>query len=345
MYEHRTFETILQDMLNRVPGTVDKREGSVIYDALAPAAFELALMYAELDTVLRLGFGETASGEFLDLRALDFGVERKPAAPAVRKGTFQDEESEPFDVPIGSRFACEQVVFVVREQLAPGEFEMECESVGEIGNSVSGLLLPIDYIAGLAVAELAEVLVPGEDEESDDALRARYLDRVRNPSSGGNAADYRNWAREVPGVGGAKVYPLWDGPGTVKVVIVDSDMQSASPTLVSEAADYIESLRPVGADVTVVAATALEIEITATITVAPGYTLQSVSDSFTAAVGTHFRNITFVAPYVSIAQIGTLLLGIPGVLDYADLELNGDTSNVPLDDEEIPELTDVELEV
>ena len=42
MYEDMTYEHILQGMLNRVPDDIDKREGSVIYDALAPAAYFLA---------------------------------------------------------------------------------------------------------------------------------------------------------------------------------------------------------------------------------------------------------------------------------------------------------------
>lgn len=39
--DQMTFESILSAMLQRVPDTVDKREGSVIYDALSPAAAEL----------------------------------------------------------------------------------------------------------------------------------------------------------------------------------------------------------------------------------------------------------------------------------------------------------------
>ena len=37
-YEEMTYERIMSRCLARVPGTVDKREGSIIYDAIAPAA-------------------------------------------------------------------------------------------------------------------------------------------------------------------------------------------------------------------------------------------------------------------------------------------------------------------
>ena len=48
MFEDMTFENILNDMLSRVPNDVDKREGSIIYDALAPCAYHLAQTYFQL---------------------------------------------------------------------------------------------------------------------------------------------------------------------------------------------------------------------------------------------------------------------------------------------------------
>ena len=41
MYESQTFDVILKRMLDRVSNSLDKREGSIIYDAAAPAANEI----------------------------------------------------------------------------------------------------------------------------------------------------------------------------------------------------------------------------------------------------------------------------------------------------------------
>ncbi len=345
MIEETTMEHIMARMLDRIPSDLDKREGSVIYDALAPAAAELAQLYIELEMQLRLAFGTTASGEYLALRTADYGVNRQIATSSRRRALFYGSGDVPLDVPVGSRFNADNLNYVVREKVAAGAYILECETPGVAGNTYYGLLLPIDYVTGLERAELGEVLVPGEDDESDEALRARYLHRVRNPSSGGNAADYRDWAMSVAGVGGAKVYPLWNGPGTLKVVIVDSDKGPASPTLVEETAEQIETKRPIGAAVTVVSATAAPIEVSAVVVLANGYTLQAVTDAFGMALETYFRSIAFSASYVSIAGIGVLLLSVPGVLDYSGLTLNGGTGNVALDDEEIPTLAGAELEV
>ena len=45
MFEEMTYEKIMERMLSRVPDTLDKREGAIIFDALAPAAFEMSILY------------------------------------------------------------------------------------------------------------------------------------------------------------------------------------------------------------------------------------------------------------------------------------------------------------
>lgn len=345
LFENQTFETILQRMLDRIPDDIDKREGSIIYDALAPAAMELAQMYAELDVVLRLAFGETSTGEYLDRRAADFGVYRKQATPAVRKGVFADGNGAPFNIPIGSRFRLNDMVYVAIEKIVDGQFRMRAETSGSAGNQEFGNMLPIEPIEGLGTAILSDVLVPGEDEESDDSLRKRFLQKVREPGTSGNASDYKQWATEVAGVGSAKVTPLWNGPGTVKVTIVNTDMQPATTELVEKVQEYIEQVRPIGAFVTVASATGKPIDVSANVVLASGYTLQNVQDAFAASLDKYLKEIAFSMTYVSYAKIGTLLLSTPGVIDYSELTVNGGTANVALQDDEVPVLGSVVLGV
>lgn len=336
MYEHQTYSAILARMLAQVPNTEDKREGSIIHDALAPAAAELSQAYIALDAALRLGFGDTSSGGYLDRRGSEVGVVRKPVSKALRKGLFWNAAGQAFDVQLGSRYSCDSLTFVVTARMSAGQFVLECEKAGEAGNRVLGKLLPITYVAGLATAELTDVLLAGEDEEEDDQLRERILQKVRQPATSGNASHYVQWATSVNGVGAAKVTELWDGPGTVKVSIVDSDRQPALPALVAEVAEYLESVRPVCAAVTVVSAVGLQVHAAATVVLAPGYALQEVQNAFGAALTEYLRGIAFSAAYVSYAKIGTLLLSMDGVLDYTALTLNGGTSNVVLADNQVP---------
>ena len=69
-----TFKYLMESALDNIPDDLDKREGSIIYDALAPACYELAEYYMELKKILENTFASTASNEYLDLRAAELGT-------------------------------------------------------------------------------------------------------------------------------------------------------------------------------------------------------------------------------------------------------------------------------
>ena len=134
----------------------------------------------------------------------------------------------------------------------------------------------------------------------------------------------------VDGVGNCKVIPLWQGNGTVKVIIVTAENESASAELIQEVYDYIESQRPIGATVTVVSPAPLSIDLTADVygTASP--------DAVKAVMTAYLKQTGFTLSYVSLAQMGKLLLSISGITDYKDLKLNGKAANVELTNEQIP---------
>jgi len=166
---------------------------------------------------------------------------------------------------------------------------------------------------------------------------------LQKPAISGSASHYRQWALEVPGVGDAKVFPLWNGPGTVKVLIVDSNKQ-IDETLEQPVYEHIEKVRPIGAAVTVDSPTELNVSVTAKVSLSPGYTVQMVQNAFVQALEQYRKDLTFKDSYIGYAYTGKLLFDTQGVIDYTDLELNGEMQNVEIGEEEIPVFS-VELEV
>ncbi len=207
MYEKVTYETILDRMLGRVPDKLDKREGSVIWDTHSPTAIELQILYMELDAILREAYGDTASREFLILRCRERGITPYPATKAVLKGRFTPPE---VDVT-GKRFNIGTVNYRVDEKTADGEYSVQCEADGIIGNQYLGPMIPIEYIDRLETAELTEVLIPGEEEEETEELRKRYFKSFDEKSFGGNRSDYMEKTNAIPGVGKTKVTRVWNG--------------------------------------------------------------------------------------------------------------------------------------
>lgn len=343
MYENVTYELIMNRMLGRVSDQVDKREGSIIWDALAPAAVELQLMYIEFDIILKETFGDTASREYLIRRVKERGIAPYPATFALLKGEFS------MDVPIGSRFSLNELNYSVVEQIGTGVFKMECEALGVQGNKYFGDLVPIEYIDGLQTAKLTELLIPGEDEEDTESLRTRYFESFNTKPFGGNQKDYIQKTNSIAGVGSTKVTPIWDGGGTVKLTILNSEFDKASSELVNTVQQEIDptkdghgvGIAPIGHIVTVNTAEEIAVNIASNIIFDEGYSFtgqkQNIIDAISAyllELRKEWANQTNLV--VRIAQIETRILAIKGIIDISGTKINGAVSNLTLTKCQIP---------
>lgn len=330
-----TYKEILQGMLDKVPSNVDKREGSIIYDALAPCAYFLAQQGFQLDNFLDLVFPDTALAEYLDRAVAAYGVTRKSATAAIRQMTTSGS------VAVGTRWGISTLVYVVTEQESETSYLVECETPGEIGNQYSGTMQAVSNVTGIT-AELGDIITPGADEETDEALRERFYQKVQLPATSGNAYHYKLWALEVPGVGDAKVFPLDNGPGTVTVLIIDSDKE-IDESLEAAVEDYIETMRPIGAAVTVSSPDVVEINVAANILLDGSRTIEQVQQDFSDLLKTYLTGLVFQTYRVSFAQVGSILLSTDGVLDYEDLTMNDAAGNIIIDVKAIPVMGTVNL--
>lgn len=335
MFEDITYEIILQRMLDRVPNNMDKREGSIIWNALAPAAIELQEMYISLDSSLNETFAGTATREYLIKHCADDGIVPHTATSAILKAEFD------IDVPIGSRFSLDNLNYEAVEKIENGIFKMKCESVGVIGNSQLGSLIPIDYIEGLTSAELTELLIPGEDEESTEDLRERYFEDKNSQAMDGNIAQYKKWANEFKGIGRSKVFPLWNGPNTVKVSVLNSDQGVASSTLIKEFQDHLDpnskglgnGVAPIGSIVTVSTASSITVNVSGDLELSNGYL---EAEGVDAAISEYLKSISYEKTTVSYMGLGAVLLGLPSVDAIRNLKINDGVGDVTLVAEQIP---------
>ena len=239
MYENDIQTVILERMLERVNAKFDKREGSIIWDALAPAAVEFENFYIMLMAVLDEVFADTATRSYLIRRCKERGITPKEASYAIVRGEFTPTD---LDIPIGSRFSHEDYNYTVLEKVSDGVYLLQCETIGADVNGVTGQLIPISYIKGLQTAYITKVVIPGENEEDTESLRQRYLTSLQSEAFGGNRADYRSKVLSISGVGDVKIYSgaEWNGGGTVKIVFIDSDHHSPSEKLVDKVQETID---------------------------------------------------------------------------------------------------------
>lgn len=346
MYEDQTYEEILDRSLERVATDVDKREGSLVMNAIAPVSAEHANIYILLDSIIQNGYADTAIREYLVLRAKERGIIPYSATKAVLKGKFNME------IPIGSRFNLNELNYeaIAFIENAEGSFyyQMECETGGTEGNKYFGALSSIEYIDGNLEGDLIELLIPAEDEEDTEALRARYLASFGSTAFGGNKQDYIEKVNAMNGVGGTVVIPVWNGGGTVKLIIIDSDYNVASSTLVATVQEAIDpapqgtgtGIAPIGHTVTVVSAVEKAIEITCRITFNEGYTWSQIENKAQEAIEAYLLEMRKAwergGLVVRVSQIENRLLNLEGVLDVADTTINGVDDNLTLEQDELP---------
>jgi uncharacterized phage protein gp47/JayE len=347
MYENVTFETIMERALAKVPSFMDKREGSVIWDAIAPAAVELQNMYIQLDVILKETFADTASLYYLKKRAAERGIYQIMATKAVLQGVFTPAELE---IPIGSRFNCDKLNYIITEKISDGAYKMQCETAGTEGNRHLGMLIPIDYIDGMETANLTELLIPAEDDEDVESLRKRYLNSLASQAYGGNIADYVEKVNAIQGVGGVKVTPVWNGGGTVKITFIDSTFHVPSEEMVemvkNEADPYpYEGLgygfAPIGHVVTVEGVEGVTVNIVTNITYREGWNWTSAKPYILNAIDQYFNEISAEWEdskklFVRISQLESRILDCEAVLDIEGTKLNGVASNVLLEGNQIP---------
>lgn len=346
MYENITYESILQRMLDRIPDDMDKREGAVIYDALAPAAVELQLMYIELDTILRDTFASTTTDrDCMVLRAAERGITPGDASAALVKGTMTPAS---VNVPVGSRFSCGLLNYIVTEKIKAGEYQLQCETSGSEANGNIGQLIPINYISGLETAQITELLVPGEDEEGLESIRKRYLASFDAEAFGGNKADYIQKCDAIQGVGPVRVTPAWNGGGTVKLTILDSEYHAASSTLLEKVQKTFDpnvdgmgdGLAPIGHVVTVETAEAVEVQVAAILSFKKGYDFDTLQESLKAEIDEYLSELRHswgeTIPVVRISQVESRILSVEGILDVTGTKLNGQEKNLSLTQYQIP---------
>lgn len=366
MYEDQNEKVIGKRMLDAMPNSIDKREGSIAYDATRPAAIEFMLLYSAIDYFYKNTFGDTADREHLIQRAKERGLNPYDATYAR---VLIESHPESVILPLGSRYSVDAVNYYIVGRIGvTNQFIAQCETAGTDGNKASGKAIPIQYIPKLEYAEIIELTRPGENKEETEAFRTRYLKSFQTQSYGGNIADYQEKVGEIEGVGGVKVYPVWNGGGTVKIVFSTSENKPPTAEFVSEVQELIDpvpyaqngvGIAPIGHRVTVEAAGTSAINIGLNIKFLGTDTFESCKADINSTINAYFDELNAAwqetevvttnkyenrGIIVRISQIESRLLSRPYVGDISHTTLNDAEENIELANTDlatIGELTDI----
>ena len=364
--DNNSFEKIMDRCLgNKILENVDKRQGSIIYDALAPICLELAEAYVKMDIMEEQTFLTTATGINLDKRAFDYGLSRTPATNALRIAEFKKYKMDSdgnfvhddkgnkilidMDITEGARFTLPEDSSITFEFIGKtdGYNILKCEQTGTKGNEHVGTILPLIPIKNLIEAKITSTYEPAEDEETDEELRRRVVDSINYSSFGGNIEDYIEKVNAIDGVGNTKVFPAWQYNGSVLLSIVDPIFNPITDEFAKNLKEQIDpdentgrgvGIAPIGHYVTITTPAKRYVNISMSVELMNTATLETIKEDIERKISEYFETVrkSFgqnVNLTIYRARIIEKVLELKEVLNVKDVALNGNFTDVTFIDE------------
>ncbi|SMG58188.1 Uncharacterized phage protein gp47/JayE [Paenibacillus aquistagni] len=346
-------DDMLAFLLSNVSDEYDKSEGYLVYDLLKSVAMLLTEQNAKIENVEQLINVDNLSGSLLEAFVSQRkGIVRTQATYAKGQlfalGNGEISKGDLFETKNGVQFEALETVAITGN----GTVNIKSVKAGAIGNVPANQVtqMPVT-ISGITSVTNPNPITGGYEAESDESLRERYYIAIRTPPTSGNIYHYLQWAKEVSGVGDAKVFPVARGENTVEVVIIDQNKLPAPAELVQRVQEHIDpnseglgnGQAPIGAKCFVVAAEGLELKIDVVVTPESGYELDTVLENIKASITSYLKEIAFKVNYVSYAKIGEAIINAAGVEDYSGLTVNGGIANVQVGEKQVAILGGVTL--
>lgn len=350
MYEDKTFENILDEMLSN--SDVDTSEGSLMYEACAKQALMLEGMYMDLARAYDNLNIETMEEEFFVTYATDRGVSRIEAtAPQVQCEFLQEIE-------MGSRFTCNDYDYEIIAFNEKNEdkylYTAVCDTAGTEANSNIGELDPIDYVDEWKGGSITSVISYGKEEENIDEYKQRFRNiRYNIQPFAGNKAAYRNYIEEYGKQKGTvrDCIPMRSTDGkTIELWVVDASYKAVAAKDLEEVQEYVcpmdssgegEGVAPIGHNVILKTPTNVSINVNIQITLASGYSWEGVKNSIQNKINEYLYAVrsswsSSQTTIVRISQIEYAVLSVAGILDCTGTTINGATKNIAFNYKQIP---------
>ena len=349
MYEDKTFENILNGMLEEVED-VDTSEGSLLYEACSKIALTLEKTYADISRLYDNLSITNMEEEFFEQFATDRGVSRIQAKSAQVLCKFEQ------DIEIGTRFNCGDYDYTVISIYDDSGYEYiaECDTAGTGPNANVGDLEPIDFVEDWEGGVLMKILEYGTDVEDIEAYKQRFKElRYNIQSFAGNKAAYKEYiAKYNDTYGGvADCIPLRTADGkTINVYAVDSDYKALSTDKLKSLQEYIDpiassgegdGMAPIGHSVIIKTPANLSINVAIKVDLEAEYTWEGVKDSIKAKIEEYLLTLRKLWSknhkcIVRISQIEYAVLSVNGVVDCTSTKINESTKNIEIDYTKIP---------
>ena len=353
MFEDRTAENIMDEMLAGFGAGVRTDEGSLAYNACAKIAEKLEEIYADMEDIFDNMNIDTMDLAHLIPYAQERGLSFRYATYPVVKGVFSQE------MEIGSRLSCQDYIYEVTDKIEGFAYRLQCETEGAEANGTLGELAPVDYIDNYEGGQITEIISAGEDDEDTEAFRERVIQSFQSLAFGGNKADYRRFINAMEGVGGCKPKRRSSDSPWIYCTIISNDYGKPSEELVKTVQSLVDpetnhgegdGAAPVCHNVLISGVEEAKVDVETCITWDDGYGTEGSMSQINEALDTYllklrmeWENNEFNDTIVRISQIDARIMGIEGVLDVTGTKINMAPGNFMVPYHAVPVKGDVNV--
>ena len=334
MFDDRLFDIIMEEMVSEFGPEVRTDEGSLAYNACCKIAAKLEDVYQDMDLLSENMLPDTMDLDHLIRYGTERGIEYAYATAPIVKGVFLQT------IEMGTQFTCSDYTYTVTGVIdaVTYQYQLTCDT-----------------------GSIIEVLVEDTADEDEEEYRNKILSSFKATAFGGNKADYRNFINAITGVGGCKPLRRAAGSDHIDIYVISSGYIVPSSALIDDIQTAVDptvnagggdGMAPICHTVVISPVGSVTCDISTTLTLDTGYTVEGVQLAVEAAIESYLEDLRaewqdneLNAMTVRIAQIEAKVLTVEGVLDIADTEINGDADNLVITYDKIPLLGEVVLSV
>ena len=336
-------DVVKTELLSNITNNIDKTEGYFVNDIISAVSPKFSSLLANLDGIVSNVFPQTAMDSWLDRVAFNYSIVRKTGVKAKTTVTFTGADKTL--IQAGSIIQTDDEILqytVDQNATITGTTITANVTATEVGekynvptNTITKLFSQINGVTSIANPTQA---TGGVNVESNTDLRTRLLEKIQTSPANGNKADYLKWAKEINGVEDVNVIPLWNGPGTVKIICSGENGAILDSNIISAVENYIcpndalgEGKAPIGASVTVT--TTIPRIINIAIYNLLSDNLEATKTNIKVALANYLTTITSGGT-IKINKVEALVTNTIGVNDFSHIRLNKDIANIELSSEE-----------
>lgn len=351
------FTTLVRNQVAAIQGAasrlVDLTVGSILRSIVEANASIALWLQGLILTLLAATRASTSTGTDLDTWMADYGVTRLPAVAASGNVTFSRfTTTSQVVVPVGGQvqtadgtqtytvqidtgnaaYSATLVGYVIAAGVGSVAVPVLADIAGAAGNAQAGQINTITQaMPGVDTVINPLTLTNGSDAESDEDLRARFVEFVASLSKATkNAVGYAITSLQT-GVSYTLVENLTYAGATQLgffYVVVDDGTGAPPSSFINAVVSAVDAVRPVTSTFSVYAPVIVTANVALTVTVAAGYDAAATKAEVQAAIQAYINGLGLghSLAYTRLAQVA--YDASEGVTNVSGLTLNGSTSDV-----------------